>query len=98
MFRLRRGNDVHTTLDDWKVTATYAFRLTARRQVQGVRISCYGARIDAVQPPKTILHLSMGELKRLFRPRTRGEWKDIMRDVERHMRVHFREAEKRGTR
>lgn len=84
--RLKRPSGVFSTDDDWSVTGTYVVQVTARERLACVRVSNYGAKGKTAA--YAIMHLSMREFRRLFRPRTRKEYEALMRAVHAEMRKH----------
>lgn len=76
--RLKRSNGVWSKDDDWKVTAHYVVKLSATKRLPCVRVSNYDA-----PGPYSVLHLSMREFHRLFRPRTEREFQTLMRAIQR---------------
>lgn len=85
MARLKKPEGLFSTKDDWKVTAHYVVRTSAKGRIACVRVSNY----TTPSAPYSVFHLSMREFNRLFRPRTKQEYAALMREVRREMlRVH----------
>lgn len=97
MVRLRRSNGMFSEDDDWKVTAHYVVHMTAKKRLACVRVSNYDAHKAAVAP-YAVMHLSLREFRRLFRPRTKKEYDALMREVRREMIRRDASPRKRASR